>query len=225
MRFPLDYKAIGGYRFQEYTFYNTYHTGTDWVANFVSLYAPVSGSIIATPWDYGGGQWVNFRGDDGSLHLFAHLSAVRPLGRYNEGQQIGVTGNTGGYTTGPHLHEQIYINGSLINPEGYYEGEVMATTDEIAAIGVRLDNVGNAITGLRADVNSLASRMDNVGNENVAQNNRDNELKAQMDRIETTLAKVLSDEVLQEAKIDGIKVGPQKGFWELLTDWVNGFKK
>ena len=222
MRFCLDHKEIGGYRFQEYTFYNTKHTGTDWVANFVSLYAPVSGNIIATPVDYGGGQWINFQCDDGSLHLFAHLSSVHPLGRYEEGQQIGITGNTGGYTTGPHLHEQIYVNGNLIDPEGYYKGETMDTEllalvnkynqeryNENAAQDIRIND-------LYTKLNETNIRMDNV--EKTLQ-----EVKSQLDRIETTLAKVLSDEVIQEAKIG--KVEPQKGFLELLTDWIKGLKK
>lgn len=218
MRFPLNHKEQSGYKFMEPTFYNTYHTGTDWVANLVPLYAPISGNIVSRPWDYGGGQWVNFQADDGTLHLFAHLSNAYAVGRYAEGQQIGVTGNTGGYTTGAHLHEQIYRNGILINPEGYYKENTMPglTPQNLRTdIDFLANEVRPQLAKLRTDIDFLAKE------------SRDNDsaMKAQLDRIETTLAKVLSDEVLQEAKISGIKVEPQKGFWELFTNWINGFKK
>lgn len=208
MRFPLNSKTIGGYRFQEWTFYNTKHTGTDWVANGWILYAPTNGRIVATPWDYGGGQWVNFQGDDGALHLFAHLSKAFPIGRYEEGQQIGVTGNTGAYTTGAHLHEQIYINGGLVDPEKYYEGENMGAIEDLGRYNQERFNENVAQDG---KINDLYNKL--------------GELKSQLDRMETTLGKILSDEVLQNAKLDGVKVEPQKGFWELLTEWLNSFKE
>lgn len=237
MRFPLNSKAIGGYRFQEWTFYNTKHTGTDWVANYWILYAPTNGNIVATPYDYGGGQWVNFQGDDGALHLFAHLSKAFPISRYAEGQQIGVTGNTGNWTSGVHLHESIYKNGNLINPETYYSGGTGGNMDEqIRQIGVRLDNVGGSLAQHTSQIAALGIRLDNVGGSLTQHTAQIQDLKSQLDRIETTLAKVLTDEVLQNAKLEGIKVEPQKGFWELFADtklgqtslgqWIiNNFRK
>jgi len=35
---------------------------------------------------------------------YAHLESVAPPGWYEQGEQIGTCGNTGTWSTGPHLH-------------------------------------------------------------------------------------------------------------------------
>jgi murein DD-endopeptidase MepM/ murein hydrolase activator NlpD len=54
--------------------------------------------------------------DDGSMALYAHLQengvVVRRGQRVTLGQVIGYTGNTG-YTSGPHLHFTVQVNGGL----------------------------------------------------------------------------------------------------------------
>ncbi len=134
MRFPLKAKAIGGYRFKEDTFYHTNHLGTDWRAKFVNLYAPTDGVVESTPYGTQGGQWLHFRDDTGNLHRFAHLSEIKKTGKVKEGDKIAVTGNSGQYTTAPHLHEDITKAGksldlhdlrNFIDPEIYYNQKTM----------------------------------------------------------------------------------------------------
>lgn len=53
--------------------------------------------------------------------LYAHNSrlTVSPGQRVSGGQQIAVVGSTG-QSTGPHIHFEVIINGSRIDPSGYY---------------------------------------------------------------------------------------------------------
>jgi murein DD-endopeptidase MepM/ murein hydrolase activator NlpD len=49
--------------------------------------------------------------------IYCHLSAYSVGSGVNvtKGQQIGLTGMTGG-ATGPHVHFEVHINGSTVNP-------------------------------------------------------------------------------------------------------------
>jgi murein DD-endopeptidase MepM/ murein hydrolase activator NlpD len=68
----------------------------------------------ADPERYGGrANFVRIVHDDGSMALYAHLSAgsvlVRPGDRVGQGQLLGKSGNTG-LSTGPHLHFSVQAN-------------------------------------------------------------------------------------------------------------------
>lgn len=80
--------------------------------------AALGGEIIRV-WNdtsNGGGLSVKVRYDDGSVAGFAHLSD-QPIkeGRFNAGDTIAITGNTG-RSTGPHLHYTLTRDGQKINP-------------------------------------------------------------------------------------------------------------
>lgn len=50
------------------------------------------------------GLTFELRRGDGLVTSYSHLSAVKPGGAYKRGDLIGACGNTGTWTTGPHLH-------------------------------------------------------------------------------------------------------------------------
>jgi len=63
---------------------------------------------------YGGrANFVRILHDDGTMALYAHLQEsgvhVRLGQRVQQGQRIGLSGNTG-FTSGPHLHFVVQVN-------------------------------------------------------------------------------------------------------------------
>ena len=113
--FPLKERKIGGYRFLEPTFYGTKHTGVDYKADYVEYYAPFDGVATSGYGLEGGNFWTLTTGN----HKFTarHLSKILKTGQVKEGDLVAITGNTGKYTTNPHLHQEAYKDGKLVDPE------------------------------------------------------------------------------------------------------------
>jgi murein DD-endopeptidase MepM/ murein hydrolase activator NlpD len=100
---------------------NSYHTGID-IDAFGQYGAPVvaaaSGTVVlVTSMDWGYGNYIVIRHGDGSETLYAHLSAIYVSQGQSVGQgaQIGAIGCTG-YCTGPHLHFEVWIGGTPVDP-------------------------------------------------------------------------------------------------------------
>lgn len=108
---PLKNMKIVGYRFGQKTFYNDFHIGTDYGLLGDIIYAPFNGLATKT---YGpsGGNTILFKADNGKLYRFLHCKQILKTGRVNEGDQIGIVGNTG-VSTKPHTHIDISKNGKL----------------------------------------------------------------------------------------------------------------
>jgi murein DD-endopeptidase MepM/ murein hydrolase activator NlpD len=76
--------------------------------------------VLASYSGYGYGYYVIVRHGDGSETLYAHLSAIYvSLGQYvGQGEIIGAVGCTG-WCTGPHLHFEVRIGGTPVDPLAY----------------------------------------------------------------------------------------------------------
>ena len=100
---------------------STYHKGVDWATpTGTAVMASSGGTVIRAGWGSGYGYVVYIRHPDGRETRYAHLSKVlvKSGETVKQGQKIALSGNTG-RSTGPHLHFEILINGSQVNPLQY----------------------------------------------------------------------------------------------------------
>lgn len=94
------------------------HEGTDLAgAHGSPILATADGTVIHAGWESGYGNLVKIRHDFGIETRYGHLSKVRvEVGqKVSRGDRIGDMGNTG-RSTGTHLHYEVRIGGSAVNP-------------------------------------------------------------------------------------------------------------
>ena len=98
------------------------HRGLDIAApTGTPIYAAASGTVIASGWSTTGfGYFIRVAHANGVETLYAHCSQLFVSeGEYvSQGQHIGDVGSTG-WSTGPHLHLEIRVNGTIVNPQYY----------------------------------------------------------------------------------------------------------
>lgn len=102
---------------------STYHKGVDWATpTGTSVYASCGGTVAKAGWGSGYGYVVYINHEDGRQTRYAHLSKVLVSAgdTVRQGDKIALSGNTG-VSTGPHLHFEILINGSQVNPLNYLQ--------------------------------------------------------------------------------------------------------
>ena len=82
--------------------------------------AAKAGSVILAAYTGGYGNYTCVDHGGGLSSCYAHQSsfAVSPGDQVDQGDVIGYSGNTGS-STGPHLHFEIRVNGSAVDPLGY----------------------------------------------------------------------------------------------------------
>jgi murein DD-endopeptidase MepM/ murein hydrolase activator NlpD len=109
-----------GSRYHPILGYSRPHTGVDWANRTgTPIVAAGNGSVLKAEWDSGYGRRIELQHTNGYVTAYSHLSAfgkgVAPGTRVKQGQVIGYVGNTG-LSTGPHLHYEVIINGSFVDP-------------------------------------------------------------------------------------------------------------
>ena len=82
--------------------------------------AAASGRVILAAYSGGYGNLVVIDHGNGLATAYAHQSriAVSVGQQVGQGQVIGYVGSTG-YSTGPHLHFEVRVNGTPVDPMGY----------------------------------------------------------------------------------------------------------
>lgn len=100
---------------------STYHKGVDWATpTGTAVVASSGGTVAKAGWGSGYGYVVYINHPDGRQTRYGHLSKVLVSAgqTVSQGQKIALSGNTG-VSTGPHLHFEILINGTQVNPLKY----------------------------------------------------------------------------------------------------------
>lgn len=95
-----------------------WHPGIDIAGSYGNpVYASGSGQVTMAEWYYGYGKYIKINHGHGYETAYGHLSSieVQPGQRVKKGQLIGRVGSTG-YSTGPHLHFEVMLNGEQVNP-------------------------------------------------------------------------------------------------------------
>ena len=100
--------------------YSRLHSGVDWAApRGTPIIAAGNGVIEKAGWAGGYGRQTIIRHANGYKSSYNHQSAiakgVKQGARVVQGQIIGYVGSTG-LSTGPHLHYEVMVNGSKVDP-------------------------------------------------------------------------------------------------------------
>lgn len=102
-------------------FDNSFHKGTDMAApSGTPYYAAEAGTVLIAGWSNSAGNWIVVSHGNGLVTKYMHSSAlhVKAGQQVSRGQHIGDVGSTG-YSTGPHLHFQVEVNGQAVCPYDY----------------------------------------------------------------------------------------------------------
>ena len=98
------------------------HYGIDIVSNSNEPVKSVAeGTVIFSDWTQESGNVIAIQHRGNIISVYKHNSALlKKVGNFvNSGQVIAIIGNTGEFTTGPHLHFEMWFNGNPVDPEEF----------------------------------------------------------------------------------------------------------
>lgn len=86
-----------------------------------TIKSTLDGTIIFTGFSSGDGNIVQIQHTNNLVSIYKHCSAyLKTTGtRVKSGEAIAVVGNTGEKSHGPHLHFELWFNGSPVNPQEF----------------------------------------------------------------------------------------------------------
>ena len=126
------------------------HGGVDWSApRGTPILSAGNGVVTQAKWAGGYGRQTIVRHANGYKTSYSHQTAfakgIRPGTRVRQGQIIGYVGSTG-YSTGPHLHYEVLVNGNRVDPMRIRlpKGKVLKGT-ELAAFEAERDRINDLV--------------------------------------------------------------------------------
>lgn len=102
------------------------HFGTDLVASNNSVIkATADGTVIYSDWTVDNGYCIGIQHNGNLFSIYKHNAVLlKEEGDFvNAGDAIAIYGNSGSLSTGPHLHFELWYNGTPLNPEDYISFE------------------------------------------------------------------------------------------------------
>lgn len=95
-----------------------WHQGIDVAVDFGEpVYASAAGKVEQAGWNGGYGRYVKIAHGNGYESAYGHMSslAVEAGQQVSKGEIIGFVGSSG-YSTGPHVHYEVFVDGSPVDP-------------------------------------------------------------------------------------------------------------
>jgi murein DD-endopeptidase MepM/ murein hydrolase activator NlpD len=86
-----------------------------------AIKAALDGTVILATWSSETGYTITLQHSNNLISVYKHNSVLlKKVGDYiKAGEPIAIIGNSGEQTTGPHLHFELWYNGTAINPQDY----------------------------------------------------------------------------------------------------------
>jgi murein DD-endopeptidase MepM/ murein hydrolase activator NlpD len=109
-----------GNRYHPILHFTRFHAGLDIGASWGSpIVAAGDGQVVAAGWAGGYGREVKIAHGGGLVSIYGHMSqiAAAPGSFVRQGQVIGYVGSSG-LSTGPHVHFEVRMGGTPVNPLG-----------------------------------------------------------------------------------------------------------
>ena len=102
----------------------TDHFGVDLVSGPNSqICAVLDGTVVFSGWTLEAGYVIQIQHQSDLISVYKHNSELLKFqgDRVKAGEAIAVIGNTGEYSTGPHLHLELWHSGTALDPEQYID--------------------------------------------------------------------------------------------------------
>jgi murein DD-endopeptidase MepM/ murein hydrolase activator NlpD len=112
-----------GSRSQPHNYSYIEHSGVDIPASYgQEIRAAASGIVVQAAWSGGYGNCVVIDHLNGIKTYYAHCSSILvAVGQHVEkGEVVSLIGSTGN-STGPHLHFEVYLNGTAVDPLNFLQ--------------------------------------------------------------------------------------------------------
>lgn len=98
-----------------------WHPGIDIANDYgTPIEAAADGTVVYSGWYSGYGKMIQIDHHNGIVTVYGHCSEllVNVGASVKKGENIALMGSTG-YSTGPHLHYEVRVNGTVVNPANF----------------------------------------------------------------------------------------------------------